>query len=353
MPKIITFLTITALMLSCDSTEKNHAKKNAMANKQQFEEINYSIISTKSLYTQNDTVTIKAVEKNAHNISATINNDSLSIKVVNDSVFNVLLSENTCVGRQRMLITSNDSIKPAYKNMTIVAAQSPTKKKFKIHKILTHNITDYTQGLIYEDGMLYESTGIKGKSVIRKSNFVTGAVINEKLLPSNYFGEGIAIMGDTIVQLTWQSNTGFIYQKSTFNKIREFNYSTEGWGITTIKNRFVMSDGSEYLHFLEPGNFTVEYSIQAYDNYGPVKQLNELEYHNGYIYANVYMQDYLVKINAKTGAVVERIYVTNVLEPKDKHSTIDVLNGIAIIEDQFLITGKNWPKMFVGEFIDF
>jgi len=354
MQKLLLLFLLAGILISCetkeskelnneDSTYVHHPKKIADS---------YILLGTKYLYAQNDTLKIKARNKNIANATISINNDTLKSSVLNDSIVYAYLSTNIRVGRQRVKISSNDSLKEEYKNITITTINSPVKKKFKVHRTLKHNIADYTQGLLYEGGVLYESTGMRGKSIMRKSTFSTGALLKEVALPSDYFGEGIAVMGDTIVQLTWQSNTGFIYNKSTFNKIREFNYSTEGWGITTIGNQFVMSDGSEYLHFIETKNFTVEYSIQAYDNYGPVKQLNELEYVDGFIYANVYQQNFIVKINAKTGAVEERLYV-DVLKPEDRHRDIDVLNGIAFVEGKFLITGKNWPKMFVGDFVGF
>ena len=167
-------------------------------------------------------------------------------------------------------------------------------------------------------------------------------------MPPQFFGEGVTFFGNKIIQLTWQSRIGFVYDKGSFELLQRFNYPTEGWGITQDGKQLIMSDGTSTLYFLDPENFKEIKRIEVYNRDGPVTRLNELEYIQGEIYANVWPMDYIVRIEPKTGQVIGWIDLTGILKPEDRCYPVDVLNGIAYDEenDRLFVTGKLWPRIF-------
>ncbi|MBI1318639.1 MAG: glutaminyl-peptide cyclotransferase [Candidatus Hydrogenedens sp.] len=217
-----------------------------------------------------------------------------------------------------------------------------------VRDVYPHDRAAFTQGLAYEDGYFYEGTGLNGASTLRKVNVESGEVEQQVSLDQRYFGEGIAIAGDRIVQLTWQSSVGFVYDKATFELQREFQYPTEGWGITYDGTQFIMSDGTAMLYFLDPSVFVETRRVEVTDDKGPVRELNELEYIHGEIYANVWRTDRIVRIDPATGKVKGDIDLTGILPAADRDFGTDVLNGIAYDEagDRLFVTGKRWPKIF-------
>lgn len=219
---------------------------------------------------------------------------------------------------------------------------------YEIVKTYPHDRDAFTQGLFIRDGLLYEGTGIKGRSSLRKVDLETGKVIEERKLPDVYFGEGIATDGKRIVQLTWQSHKGFVYDMNTFRLIKKFSYPTEGWGITYDGRNFVMSDGSATLYYLDPETFKEIGRLEVYDDRGPVVRLNELEYVKGEIFANVWGEDRVARIDAGTGRVTGWIDLRGLLGEADRKTRVDVLNGIAYDSEtgKFYVTGKLWPKLF-------
>jgi glutamine cyclotransferase len=227
--------------------------------------------------------------------------------------------------------------------------------------VYTYNITNtyphdrdaFTEGLIFEDGVLYEGTGLLEQSTLRRVELETGAVLQIRELSDQLFGEGITIYGDKIIQLTWQSNIGFVYDKDSFELLQEFNYSTEGWGITHDGERLIMSDGTSTLHFLDPQTFEEISQLEVFDNDGPVTRLNELEYIQGEIYANVWQTDLVARIAPETGRVIGWIDLRGLLTAEDRLEPVDVLNGIAYDAeaDRLFVTGKLWPKLFEIELI--
>lgn len=231
--------------------------------------------------------------------------------------------------------------------------QEPKWYTYRIKKIYPHDVRAYTQGLVYQDNILYESTGLKGESSIRKVKLETGEVIQSYTIDPDVFGEGLAIWGDSIVQITWQSHRGFVYNKQSFQKIGEFTYSTEGWGLTHDGKNLIMSDGTNHLYFLNPQNFAVVHTLEVYDNKGPVSLLNELEFVKGKIYANIYTKDIIAIINPTSGMVEAYIDMKGLLPPADRKPGVDVLNGIAYDKelDRLFVTGKNWPKLFWIELV--
>lgn len=219
---------------------------------------------------------------------------------------------------------------------------------YKIVNVYPHDSGAFTQGLVYSDGFLYEGTGQNGQTTLRKVDLKTGTVLQLHELPDEYFGEGITIFGDKIIQLTWQSNVGFYYDKESFMPIEQFYYSTEGWGITNDGKRLIMSDGTAVLHFLDPQTFQETATLEITDDKAPVKGLNELEYINGEIYANVWPSDRIARISPSTGKVVGWIDLKGILGYYKDNYQVDVLNGIAYDSehDRLFVTGKYWPKLF-------
>ena len=219
---------------------------------------------------------------------------------------------------------------------------------YKIINVYPHDRNAFTQGLVFENGFLYEGTGLRGRSTLRRVELETGNILQLRKIPEQFFGEGITILEDKIIQLTWQSNVGFVYDKQSFELLREFSYPTEGWGITHDGEHLIMSDGTSILYFLDPVTFDETSRIQVSDNNIPVPRLNELEYVNGEIYANIWQTERIARISPHTGNVVGWIDLKGLLSPEDRNGAVDVLNGIAYDskEDRLFVTGKLWPKVF-------
>jgi glutaminyl-peptide cyclotransferase len=218
---------------------------------------------------------------------------------------------------------------------------------YKVVKVYPHDRQAFTQGLQYLDGVLYEGTGQNGQSGIRKVKLETGEVLQHQPLDAKYFGEGITVWRDTIIQLTWQSEVGFVYDKATFKQMRTFTYPGEGWGLTHDGKRLIMSDGSTALRFLDPSTFKELGRLTVRDGGVPVKNLNELEVVKGEILANVWQTMRIARISPKTGDVTGWIDLSGLLDPREAVGT-DVLNGIAYdaAGDRLFVTGKWWPKLF-------
>ena len=219
---------------------------------------------------------------------------------------------------------------------------------YEVVNVYPHDPGAWTEGLVYEDGFLYESTGLKGRSSLRKVELETGEVLEKVDLAAPYYGEGIALYNQRIVQLTWQQHVGFVYDKESFALLREFDYPTEGWGITYDGQRLIMSDGTSTLHLLDPETFKEVGSVQVFDDSGSVENLNELEYVNGEIYANVWLTDRIAMIDPQTGRVQGWIDLTGLLSTADLSQPVNVLNGIAYDaeHDRLFVTGKLWPSLF-------
>ncbi len=223
---------------------------------------------------------------------------------------------------------------------------------YRIVNIYPHDPNAFTQGLVFENGFLYEGTGLRGSSSIRKVELETGTVLQLYELPPQYFGEGITIFDGEIIQLTWQSQVGFVYDVDTFELVQEFTYPTEGWGITHDGTSLIMSDGTATLHYLDPETFAEIGRITVRDKGELVSNLNELEYVQGEIYANVWQTDWIARIAPDTGDINGWIYLEGLLPPESSHR-VDVLNGIAYDtqHDRLFVTGKLWPKLFEIELI--
>lgn len=248
----------------------------------------------------------------------------------------------------------------------------PTVRRYSYRVVQSypHDRRSFTQGLVYENGFLYEGTGLYGQSTLTKRDLKTGQALKTTHLAKRHFGEGVAIWGDKIIQLTWRNKTGFVYRKDTFTLLREFTYPTEGWGITHDGTRLIYSDGTATLRFLDPNTFTETGRIEVRDQGRPVRGLNELEFvpaprakedrgqdardteaspaagSTGSIFANVWPTDEIVIIDPKTGRVTGRLDLSNLYPRPD--DTEDVLNGVAWLPEtgHLLVTGKLWPKLY-------
>ncbi|NLF02949.1 MAG: glutaminyl-peptide cyclotransferase [Anaerolineales bacterium] len=219
---------------------------------------------------------------------------------------------------------------------------------YRVAATYPHDPDAFTQGLVYYDGVLYESTGRFGQSTLRRVALETGEVLQTRLLPEDVFGEGIALLNGRIYQLTWQSRVGYIYDLSSLELIGEFYYPTEGWGLTTDGQRLIMSDGSAILHFRDPETLEELGQVEVHDAVGPVGRLNELEYVEGQVWANVWGTDVIARIDPASGQVLGWIDLSGLLDAATLERPVDVLNGIAYDAASYrlFVTGKLWPTLF-------
>ena len=251
------------------------------------------------------------------------------------------------------LVTYDETTEEASTKLTILNDATPKIYSYKILNEYPHDITSYTQGLEFYDGVLYESTGQYGKSKLRKVDYKTGEILKNINLDSQYFGEGLTILNQKIYQLTWKENIGFIYDIDTFEKTGSFNYgkSKEGWGLCNDGSVIYKTDGSNKIWKLNPDTLAEEDYIQIYTNTGKIDGLNELEFIEGKIYANIYQRNGVLIINPENGAVEGVIDFSPLQKLVTQHPTLDVLNGIAYnpITKTIFVTGKDWDILFEVE----
>jgi glutaminyl-peptide cyclotransferase len=219
--------------------------------------------------------------------------------------------------------------------------------RYQVVRSYPHDRQAFTQGLAYLNDVLYEGTGLNGQSSIRKVRLESGEVLQQRKLEQHYFGEGIAVWGKTLIQLTWQSEIGFVYDLASFDPVKTFGYAGEGWGLTHDGTRLIMSDGSPALRFLDPVSFKETARLTVKEGSAPVDDLNELEWVKGEIFANVWQSQRIARINPKTGQVTGWIDLSGLLSPREAAGT-DVMNGIAYDAkgDRLFVTGKLWPRIF-------
>src|SRR5580704_10652949 len=220
---------------------------------------------------------------------------------------------------------------------------------YQIVHVYPHDPTAFTQGLIYVDGHLYESTGREGQSSIRMVELATGRVLQKYDLPAEYFGEGLTDWASDLVQLTWKAHKGFIYDRFSFSPRGTFAYEGEGWGLTHDGTQLILSDGTPYLKFLDPKAYRVRRRLKVVDEAGaPVENLNELEVVKEEIWANIWHCNAIVRVSPRTGKVVGRIDLSGIIDPRELGDAEAVLNGIAYDSagDRLFVTGKLWPKLF-------
>jgi glutamine cyclotransferase len=218
---------------------------------------------------------------------------------------------------------------------------------YQIVRVYPHDHDAFTQGLQYVDGVFYEGTGLNGRSSIRRVELETGKVLQKREVPSEHFGEGITVFKSDLIELTWQTHVAFVYDSKSFQPKKQFSYPGEGWGLTHDGESLIMSDGSDELRYLDPVTFAEKRRLKVTASGKPLRNLNELEYVKGEIFANIWQTDYIARIAPATGKVTAYIDLRGLLTAADRAGT-DVLNGIAYDQahDRLFVTGKLWPKLF-------
>jgi len=231
--------------------------------------------------------------------------------------------------------------------LLVCGATAHADIKFEVVKTIPHDPKAFTEGLFIADGLLYESTGLNGQSDIRAINLATGKTVRKVALDPRYFGEGIVPWKDKLISLTWQNGEGFVWQRGTFKKLSTFNYDGEGWGFTTDGKQLIMSDGSANLRFLDPETLKATGTLAVTWQGQPVRNLNELEWVKGVIYANVWYSPLIARIDPKTGTVTDWINLAALVSHNTRNPDM-VLNGIAWDAKAGLlyVTGKNWPLIY-------
>jgi glutamine cyclotransferase len=218
---------------------------------------------------------------------------------------------------------------------------------YQVIKTYPHDRAAFTQGLQYLDGVFYEGTGLNGESSIRRVEVATGKVLQRQEVPAQYFGEGITVFGNELFELTWQSGVAFVYDKKTFKQTQTYRYVGEGWGLTSDGKRLIFSDGTQFLRFIDPATFKEAGRVTVTDAGRPIYNLNELEWINGEVWANIWQTDRIARIDPTTGRVNSWLDMRDLLSVMERAGT-DVLNGIAYDEkgSRIFVTGKLWPKVF-------
>ncbi|HAN18490.1 MAG: hypothetical protein A2X13_08730 [Bacteroidetes bacterium GWC2_33_15] len=359
--KNILVVLFFSLIASCSNKTENKISSEQSTSSNNIEKISVLAINAPKageLFTIGDNIPIDiTLNKTELKIDSLIVEDEKSKTSLNSTDLKYTWqTKNLKTGNNQLRVyaySGGNRIDSYYLKLRFRSDVIPELLECKIIKSYPHDKKAYTQGLIFENGIMYEGTGQYGESVLRKTDFETGKLLAELSLPAQYFGEGITSFGDKIIQLTWTSNLGFVYDKNSFKLLTTLQYSTQGWGLTNDGRRLIMSDGSSTIYFLDPEYFTQTGSIDIYDNNGPVKMLNELEYIDGLVYANVYQTEEIIAFDPETGKVLKRIDCRKIIPDGYKGEQDNVLNGIACDSKtgKIFITGKRWPKLFEVNFI--
>ena len=269
-----------------------------------------------------------------------------------EPIENISVLDHMTLGEKEITATISlgDKTETITKSVQVFNNIIPSYYTYDVVNTYPHDITSYTQGLEFYNGELYESTGQRKESKLRKVNFETGEVLKNLKLDDAHFGEGLTVLNDKIYQLTWQAKRGFVYDVNTFEKLHTFNYGTskEGWGICNDGETLYKSDGTEKIYLLNPENFREKGHIEVYTEKGKIPNLNELEWIDGKIFANIYQRNGVVIINPETGGVEGVIDFKPLIKLVTQHPELDVLNGIAYHPERktIFVTGKNWDKLF-------
>ncbi|MDF2431290.1 MAG: glutaminyl-peptide cyclotransferase [Mucilaginibacter sp.] len=287
--------------------------------------------------------------------------DSVKVGVSKDSTGLILKTDTMPLGARIITarVYKDGKNQEISTNIVLLAASPPEQYTYKVIKTFPHDTSSYTEGLQYADGVLYESTGNYGHSTIRKSDLNTGKALQMTRLDSKYFGEGIAVVDNKVIQMTYREKVGFVYDGSSLKLLNTFkNYvGVEGWGMCSDGKKLYFDDSTNRIWFLNKDNYRQTGFIEVYDDKQAVNDINELEYIDGKLYANVYTKDTILVINPKTGAVLQRVDMKNLWPNADRPANFDylnnVLNGIAWDEKgkRLFVTGKKWPHVYQVEFI--
>lgn len=360
---LLTPLFFSAIILaSCSSSDEK--EKKGLANQEEKKEDVYKkvshlkIIKPEENYVIGDQIDIELIKPDSVRVDSLLlfTGGNLQKKLTGNEIKTLISTDDWLAGTNQVKAVaylSNGHKEFHYENLTLYSDIKPEKLSCRIEKTYKHIGNAYTQGLFYEEGYLYEGTGQRGSSSLRKILPEEGELVESLSLPNQYFGEGITSFEDKIIQLTWTSRTGFVYDKHKFKLINKVRYPTQGWGLTTDGEKLIMSDGTATIYFLDPEFFTELGRLEIYDNNGPIKNLNELEFFNGKVYANVWQESYLISFDPETGKVLQKIDCSNLVPEQFKNHRDNVLNGIAYDkeEDRIFLTGKRWPKIYQVKFV--
>ena len=345
---LITFLSTLFLLQGCNDSSSNPKDY-------------FSFVNIKKSYKSDDVINLSINNKKKVKLdSIIIYFDDQKYTRLTDSSNTFIELTNQKLGYHKIeaLVYFEGKSKLIKTSIISYANKAPKKYKFEIINTYPHDQKAYTQGYEFHKGFLYEGTGngagnysgVRGTSSIRKTDPKTGRILKKTELDVQYFGEGITILDNKIYQLTWRHNTGFIYNLDTFEKIDSFTYfkDMEGWGLTNDGTNLYMSDGTDKIYSLNPKTLKKINQISVYSNKTKIPSINELEWVDGYIWANIYQKDALALINPKNGAVIGVVDLSPLKSKVTQHGDLDVLNGIAYNKETntFWITGKNWDKAF-------
>ncbi|MFC4740383.1 glutaminyl-peptide cyclotransferase [Flavobacterium ponti] len=342
--KVFSFIGLTILSISCGE-DKNDEKNN------------FSIDTSAMMQAYNPSQSVDLGIKNEESkvidsVIYYINDKNIGKSIKNEKINFSLENEKLGYTRVKALIYSEGKNSETETNFIIYAKDAPELVNYKIVNTYNHDLSSYTQGYEFYDGFLIEGSGQYGNSSLRKTDYKTGDVIEKIDIDKQYFGEGVTVLKDKIYQLTWNENTAFVYDAKTFKKEKSIPYFRKdlpGWGLTNDGTNLYMSDGSEKIYILNPETFEMIDYINVYTNANKIDFINEMEWIDGKIWANIYEKDMVIRINPKTGAIEK---ILNLSELKTKVTKPlqqgEVLNGIAYNPETktMLVTGKNWDKAF-------
>ena len=354
---IILIAVISQLLIACNDNKSKELNTTEVTDTALVIESKKNFIDSKITNNKKKFVVGDKVEFEV-NIPDTISIESYSV-FLNDKKFDsqksdikkyVWESKNAKPGKNTITFKISEEKYKSENSVSVMLLpnKKPIEYKYKIVNVFPHDKLAYTQGLFYKDGFLYEATGLRGESTIRKVKLETGEIVQSFAIPKEIFGEGITYFNNMIVQLSWNSGRGFVYNFSDFKLIDEFNYAGEGWGIEYYNEKLYMSDGTNVLKILEGQSYSVIDKLEVFDNDGPVNYLNELEMIDGKLWANIYRHEKIAIINPESGNTEGYINLKRLLPMTDYDAQTDVLNGIAYDKEnaRIFVTGKKWPKLF-------
>lgn len=348
-------LLLALFTYSCDSTPtpKKKKKKSAFSKKATPKPFTFSTPYANDTILINDSFDLQL----KFNDSTTVDSIHLflnykRINSFHSSEFKSLATSEK-VGRNQLkaqVFFANGKQHSEYIDIYLSSDVVPEKLNYTILNKYSRPENHFTQGLVYHNGFIYEGTGNWGRSALYQSELKTGKPVRELKLPADVFGEGIAILNNKIVQVTYKKQEGYVYELETFKKIKTFKYPiyAEGWGLATDGTNLFMSTGTNKLYVLEDADFSIINELHVYDDHGPVNMLNELEYIDGFIYANIWLDNRIVKIDATSGKVIAELDMTSIIPTEYQNHQAKVLNGIAYNPENkhFYITGKDWKYLF-------
>lgn len=344
--KHIKYISVIAclLMFACGNTGADKASRNNIIE---------SVSAGSGTVKQGASISVDyklAAGKSADSVVLFSGNNRIG--VIGEGGFRYAIPANQPTGRTQFNVVAYKGRKEYSRTgeFTVFAAKAPELYGYRVVNTYDHAPDAYTQGLLWHEGYLYESTGLNGGSSLRKTE-LSGEVLKKVSLGNTYFAEGLALFGGKLYQITWQSNKAFVYDLETFEKTGEFNYKGDGWGLTEDGTYLYMTDGSEKIYVRDPATFEIVRVLEVYTDREKRADLNELEYINGEIWANLFGYDTVVKIDPETGAVTGIINFSGILPVSERGHMENVMNGIAYDRegDRIFVTGKRWAKLFEVE----